>query len=97
MQYDAEASEVVMATKFDTKAIMTRAHEIARWRKFSSGNKPYADVFKEALQSAWYAAKQQALRVEQNRNGVPLASCAFDYRRPVSRFIGRREIAAIGA
>jgi hypothetical protein len=87
-----------MSAKFNTKAIMTRAHEIARWRKFSVGkSKTYSEVFKEALRSAWYAAKQQALRIEQNRNGVPLASCASDYRRPVGRIIGRRDISTIGA
>ena len=87
-----------MTAIYNTKQIMTRAHEIARWRKFSVGKaKSYAEVFKEALRPAWYAAKQQALRIEQNRNGLPLASCAYDYRRPVGRIIGRREIAAIGA
>ena len=62
-----------MTAIYNTKQIMTRAHEIARWRKFSVGKaKSYAEVFKEALRPAWYAAKQQALRIEQNRNGLPL-------------------------
>ncbi|RTL81888.1 MAG: hypothetical protein EKK29_17195 [Hyphomicrobiales bacterium] len=86
--------------------IFRRAHETARWRVLSVGKsvKPYRAWFAEALRAEYKKLHQAKLREEQNRNGLPIASCAAD--RPAYRhtyhpaaYIGSREgaIAALGS
>lgn len=91
-----------MAAEINKAAMFRRAHEIARWRVLTVGKsvKPYRVWFAEALRAEYKRLKQAKLREEQNRNGLPLASCIAD--RPTYRpaaFIGSREgaLAALGA
>jgi hypothetical protein len=95
-----------MSTTINRSQIFRRAHEIARWRILTVGKdvKPYRVWFAEALRAEYKRLQQAKLREDQNRNGLPLASCAAD--RPACRptyrpaaFIGSREgaIAALGS
>jgi hypothetical protein len=87
-----------MSTTINRAQIFRHAHEIARWRVLTVGKsvKPYREWFAEALRAEYKKLQQAKLREEQNRNGLPLASCAADrpaYRptyRPAA-FIGSRE------
>jgi hypothetical protein len=95
-----------MATKINKAAMFRRAHEIARWRVLTVGKsvKPYREWFADALRAEYRKIEQAKLREEQNRQGLPIASCAADrpaYRptyRPAA-YMGSREgaIASLGA
>ncbi len=74
-------------TAINKAAMFRRAHEIARWRVASVGKgvKPYRQWFAEALRSEYRKLHQAKLRKDQNRNGLPIASCRADFTRlPVS-------------
>ncbi len=77
-----------MSTTINRAQIFRRAHEVARWRVLSVGKsvKPYRVWFAEALRAEYKKLNQAKLREEQNRYGLPLASCAADRLgyRPVS-------------
>jgi hypothetical protein len=91
---------------YSRKAIFSKAHWNANWKRLSGDKRPYAAIFAEQLRLSWAqarraieakqsAAVREELRAEQNF-GLPLASCAFDLNRR-SYFRTTRAIGAVGA
>ncbi len=78
-----------MSTTFNRKAIMDRAHFMARWRE--GNGKTYRARFAEALRYEWKMAKAAQRRLECAL-GLPIRSCAADApaRKPAGIFAGVR-------
>lgn len=78
-----------MSTTFNRKAIMDRAHFMARWRE--GNGKPYRARFAEALRYEWKMAKAAQGRLECAL-GLPIRSCPVDApdRKPAGIFAGIR-------
>jgi hypothetical protein len=85
------------STTFDRKAIMDRAHFMARWRE--GNGKTYRERFAEALRYEWKQAKARTVRREWSKAtvldcalGLPIRSCPADaaIRKPAGIFAGVR-------
>jgi hypothetical protein len=78
-----------MSTTFNRKAIMERAHFMARWRE--GNGKTYRARFAEALRYEWKMAKAAQRRLEC-AVGLPIRSCLADAaaRKPAGVFAGVR-------
>ena len=78
-----------MSATFNRKAIMDRAHFMARWRE--GNGKTYRARFAEALRYEWKKAKAAQDRLECAL-GLPIRSCPADAtaRTPAGIFAGVR-------
>ena len=74
---------------YNRKAIMDRAHFMARWRE--GNGKPYRARFAEALRYEWKMAKAAQRRLECAL-GLPIRSCPVDApdRKPAGIFASVR-------
>jgi len=62
--------------KFNTAAILKRAHELARDLVSRSTNKPYAKALKWAMRKAWVEAREAVFDLGiTNDNGTLLGYC----------------------